>query len=340
MKGLADKMGEQKISALGQDCDTRGQCILGIEDMFDLFQHSRANVDVYDKKRGHLSKSWRKIMAKTPLKPLVCTTKVVDGDLRPSEFGCYIARIFSKVDLEKAGKIFNFTLDTRLADIGTTRHELCLTQHVEKFEHAERSGFPPRYDYCEKPVSYVFESKILDKEIISSGRPDNRFTIDNLNDVGVIDLKRGRKIFYGKDAVKRQLRTYALGIAQQVGINTVYTITSPGPTFPKRFRDVLPQLQIAKFHVESPVVARLHEELEESFIEQARLLDSLQYLLERKGEKRTAQRGCRNYDTGFDCFDKPACGPIINYCAAEKRCLRDVLEEFKLVRKGYRLPQL
>jgi hypothetical protein len=95
-----------------------------------------------------------------------------------------------------------------------------------------------------------------------------------------------------------------------------------------------------KTRVDSPKVKELHAELEESFVEQARLLDSCNYLFETKASKSTDRRGCFNFDTGLECFVRPACDALIKYCIDEKATLRTAVDDLDILRKGYILPQL
>jgi hypothetical protein len=341
MYGLAKKIGlKDKVLPLKSDCDQRGQIILGIEDAFKYLQTRNFNVDIYDAKLGHLSKPWIKIVQKSPIKPLVGNTKVIDGHIRPSEYGCKIARVLSKVNLDKAQSIFGFELDRELATYGTTRHELCLSQHCGHFEHAARAGFPPRYKYSEVAGSHIFEGKETGLEIIISGRPDSRFTFEDNHAVGVIDKKRSRHFYYTKKSHERQTMEYALIVAEQLGYKKIYTIVMEGPFKPEPLKYRMPHVHIMKTDVDGPKIMELLATLEQSFIEQANLLDKLEYLKETKVEKITDARGCFNVDTGYDCFVKPACDSIVTYCVKNKTRLRDVLDEFKLIRKGYIMPQL
>ncbi len=342
MYGLCEKnIGMPAITDLKNDCNEIGLYVRGIEDIFRSLQKRNCNVDVYASDVGHLSKPWSKIVRKSIIKPLICSTKVSDGHIRPSEFGCYLARVFSKTDLDKAAEIFGLTLERRLAKIGTTRHELCLSQHMDKFEHAERAEMPSRDEYCEKPVSYVFESKVLKQELIVAGRPDCRFTFEDNHSVGVLDLKRSRHFYYVKNSHQRQTLCYSLGLAQQLGgFDCVYTMILEGPFAPQPFQYRYPQIHVTKADLNSGLVAQFHSDMEESFIEQAQLLDNLNYMKQTKEKKLADRRGCINQDTGYSCFDKPACDIITSHCIKTKRCLRDVIDDFKLKRKGYILPQL
>ncbi|MEM2874162.1 MAG: hypothetical protein QW063_01810 [Candidatus Nanoarchaeia archaeon] len=341
MRGLAEKIGRERIALLVKDCIEGGRYIQGIEDTWRFITERRnLHVDVYDKDRGHLSKPWAKIVAKSRPIPLICSLQVKDGHIRPSEFGCKIACILSKVDLEKYVQMFNIKLERKLAEIGRTRHELCLTQHCQNFEHAERENLPPRWKYCEKALSYTFESKTLKQELIVAGRADNLFTFDDNHAIGVLDMKRSRHFYYMKHAHERQTLEYALGVAQQLDYEIIYTIVLEGPFEPTPFKYRYPQLHIMKTKVDSPKVKALHEELEESYTDQARLLDDLVYLLSTKVQKSVDKRGCFNLDTGLPCFVKPACDALIRYCEKGKITLRAAIENLNILRKGYILPQL
>jgi hypothetical protein len=237
--------------------------------------------------------------------------------------------------------MFNVKLERKLAEIGKTRHELCLTQHVEDFEHADRANFPKRSDYCERSLSYVFESKNLGLEIIISGRADSLFTFENNTEAcGVLDLKRSRHFYYSKRSYERQTLEYALAVAQQHDFKHLYVIILEGPFKPSRFKYRFPRFHIINTKIDSYKIKNLHEEIETSFKEQANLLDSLSLLENTKANKKLERRGCFNLDTGLECFIKPACDAFVNYCMKERVTLRTAIENLGILSKGYVLPAL
>lgn len=338
---------KDKVKALKQDATEFGYAIQGIElSLYDLnnTDTKRLSFDGFSDDVGHYIpfSGWKKLTQEHPLVPYVPKNQITEkkAHLRASESGCYLAQIISKLDQEKIANMFKLELDKKLASIGILAHALRNQQHIEDYIHNEtlsEIGVEPinRNLYCEKSVAYIVDAEI--GEIIVKGNADALLELKDFA-IGALDFKRHRHLANPKNAHKRQVLTYALGLAQSENYEgAIFGILSTRPSKKKKgaFRKEVFDVWLTKTGSKY-IKEKVDSVLTKNYIEQSKILYSLKNLQELKTGKLRAWQGCHEPNK---CFSSEVCDALVSHCSKEKITLADFIDNHKLLLKDYVLPE-